>query len=72
MCMDPKSRVPNELKFRVPKKQAYQCSLGLAPLTFEAEWRKLRIENYLEEDLDCILCCCLEEVDCRWGLGDLV
>jgi hypothetical protein len=49
---------------------------SLAPLTFEVEWIKLRIEDYseedLEEDLDFVLCCCLEEVNYCWGLGDLV
>jgi hypothetical protein len=40
----------------------------LAPLTFEAKWTKLCIEDCLEEgleeELDYIMCCCLEEATC--------
>lgn len=54
----------------------YLGLLELDPLTSEAERRKLRIEDCpkedLEEDQDCVLRFCLEEVDRRWGLGDLV
>jgi hypothetical protein len=38
----------SEIKFM----QAFQGLLELAPLTLETEWRKLWIEDYLEEDLD--------------------
>jgi hypothetical protein len=50
--MDPKSGVPKMPKSGVPKKPAYKGLLGLAPLTSEAEWRKLKIENCLEEDIE--------------------
>lgn len=55
--------------------QAYEAMLELTPLTFEVECRKLWIEDYpeeLEEDFDYTLCCYLEEVAHRWGLGDLI
>lgn len=29
------------------------------------------LEEELEEELDCVLCCCLEEVARRWGLDDI-
>jgi hypothetical protein len=63
-------------KYGEPKKPTYQCLQELAFLTFEVEWRKIRIEDSLEEDLeedlDCVLHCCLEEVDLHWGLDELV
>lgn len=50
----------------------YLGLLELDPLTSEAERRKLRIEDCPKEYQDCVLRFCLEEVDRRWGLGDLV
>jgi hypothetical protein len=45
----------------------YQDPLQLAPLTIKAKWRKVKIEYCLgediEEDLNCVLHCCLEEVN---------
>ena len=41
MCMDP--------KYGVPKKLANQDSLDLAPLTSKVKWRKLKIEDCLED-----------------------
>jgi len=58
-------------KYGVPKRPMYQDPLEIAPLTSKGEWRKLKIENYpkegLEEDLDYVLCCYLEEVKRHWA-----
>ena len=58
MCMDK--------EYGVPKWLVYQDLLELDP---QDEWRKLVIEDCeeedLEEDLDYVLHCCLEEVNRR-------
>ena len=58
MCMDK--------EYGVPKWLVYQDLLELDP---QDEWRKLVIEDCeeedLEEDLDYVLRCCLEEVNRR-------
>lgn len=54
-----------DLGFMIQMGQAYHEPLEPSLLTSEAEWRILKIEVRLEEELgeelDCVMCCCLEE-----------
>ena len=55
--------------------QAYHGPLEPSLLTFEYEWRNLTIqvclEEKLEEELDCVMCCFLEEGTHRCDLDDI-
>jgi hypothetical protein len=56
--------------------QAYLGPLGSSLLTFKGEWRKLKVDVCLkvelEEELDWVLCFCLEERACRCVLEDII
>ena len=49
--------------------------LDMSILASEAKWKKLKLEDCIEEalkeELDDVLCCCLEEESHSWSLDDL-
>lgn len=63
---------PGKPTLKIQMVQACHCLLESSLLTSEAEWRNLNIEVHLEEGLEeelgCVMCCCLEEGACLCDL----